>query len=81
MNILKPLKALGYPLLPLVPECSYCAAMRFALVSAMLTGCIFGIGSTRSFWAYFLIGTFIGLIQVFFLWAEWHITHESKGEE
>lgn len=80
MNILKPFKALGHPLVPLVPECSYCAAMRFALLSATLTGVIFGIGSLR-FWSYVIIGFWIGAIQVFFLWGHWHLTHEEEGSE
>jgi len=63
----------------LVPECSYCAAMRFALLSATLTGVIFGIGSSR-FWAYLLIGFWIGLIQVIFLYGHYHATHEGSEE-
>ena len=62
----------------LVPECSYCAAMRFALVSSTLTGVIFGIGSSK-FFAYLLIGAWIGIIQVVFLYGHYHATHE--GEE
>lgn len=83
MNILKPFKALGYPILPLVPECSYCAAMRFALVSSVLTGVVFGAGSTRfsTFLAYVLVGALIGVIQIFFLWGEWHITHQENEEQ
>lgn len=79
MKVFKPIKALGYPILPLVPECSYCAAMRFALLSATLTGITFGAGSFH-FWSYVVIGFWIGLIQVFFLWGHWHLTHEKEGE-
>jgi len=63
-----------------VPECSYCAAMRFALLSATLTGVIFGIGSSR-FWAYLLIGFWIGVIQVVFLYGHYHATHEEEEQE
>ena len=64
----------------LVPECSYCAAMRFALLSATLTGVIFGIGSSK-FFAYLLIGAWIGIIQVVFLYGHYHATHEEESEK
>jgi hypothetical protein len=66
--------------LQLVPDCPYCAAMRFALISATLTGCIFGVGLLR-FWVYASLGFFIGLIQVIFLYMEFHITHDGGEKE
>jgi len=64
----------------LVPDCPYCAAMRYALVSATLTGGIFGIGSLH-FWSYLAIGFFIGLIQVCFLFSEYYISNDGAEEE
>ena len=65
-------KAIGSPVFPLVPECSYCAAMRWSFITAMWSGFLYG--GVRGM----LIGVLIGLGIVIALWLEYKVTH---GEE
>lgn len=64
-KILIPIKALGYPILPIVPECSYCAAMRWALINALVCAIVVGVGSGL---VPAVACVLIGLLNVFTLW-------------
>lgn len=77
LNLIKKLFLAMFGDAVLVPECAYCAAMRYALVSATLTGAIFGIGLKR-FVAFTLIGAFIGIIQVVFLVCVYRMGEEGE---
>jgi hypothetical protein len=70
MNVRKIFQAFMFPVLPIVPECSYCAAMRFALIGSVLSG--LGVGGVLGY-ALFgaFLGTIYGLILVVGLWLEY----------
>lgn len=73
-NLLTPFKALSYPILPIVPACTYCSAMRFGMI-----GCIFtGLGTGFAF-HHILLGISIGIIYsillVGLLWFDYKIHH------
>lgn len=70
----KLIKAIGYPIFPLVPECSYCAAMRWSFITAMWSGLLYG--GIRGM----LIGVLIGCGMVFGLWLEYKVTHGEDEE-
>lgn len=63
MKILVPFKALGYPIFPIIPECATCAAMRFALISAVLTGALAGV-AMHQFLGGVILGFAVGVCMV-----------------
>lgn len=65
-------KAISYPILPLVPECCYCAAMRWSLISCCWTGFLLGG------WRGCGIGFLAGCGMVFGLWLEYKIVHGDE---
>lgn len=68
MNLFKPFHALTFPILPLVPDCTYCAAMRFALLSAVLAGAI------SAGWHGALVGLGVGAVIVLLLYLDYKST-------
>lgn len=59
MSISKILKAFATPILPLVPSCTYCSAMRWALIGSVISGTI----STHIFWG-FIKGVVVGVVLI-----------------
>ena len=80
MNFFKPFAALGYPILPLIPECPTCAAMRFALLSAVLTGSIIGM-AIGDFVFGLVAGAAIGVFEVITLYVHYKLGEEFDGPE
>ncbi len=74
--------AIGSPIFPFVPECSYCAAMRFALLCSTLTGGVVGFVFYSTLWG-LLMGFLIGVLFVASLYIDykWKYGNESVGSE
>ena len=69
----KPFSASWFPLFPLVPTCAYCAAMRFSMLSAILTGLAFGF-IDGEIWLSMGLGFLVGLLMTLALFAHYHAT-------
>ena len=65
--------AIGSPIFPFVPECSYCAAMRFALLSSLVTGEIMGF-----IYYHLIAGIFVGFWVGTFIVASIYIDYKRK---
>lgn len=68
--MLKILKAISFPVLPIVPECTYCAAMRFAVIGCLLTSVMIG-AILGNFWKALVVGAFESVFLVTLLYIEY----------
>lgn len=61
----------------IVPECSYCAAMRWAVISALITSLVLGI-AVKSIVACLIGGTLCGATLVAFLYGVYKIEESEE---
>lgn len=72
-------KAIGYPIFPIVPDCAYCAAMRFVIIGCLWTAMQLGI-AVGHFWACLLVGSLDALIFIFLLYILYKMS-EVESEQ
>lgn len=73
-----PFKASWYPLLPIVPECSFCAAMRFAFIGCVISGFCTGFTFRHTIEG-LVLGVIYGFILTITLWAHYHLTKDGDS--
>lgn len=70
-------KAFAFPVFPLVPECSYCAAMRWAVMGCLITSLVLGI-AVKSVTACMIGGIICAATLVAFLYGVYKIAEEEE---
>lgn len=76
----KPFSALAYPFFPLVPECAYCAAMRYALIAALVVGTVLGF-FVNALFTCLTLATAVGILIVLAIYAEYKFTHDNEQSD